>query len=80
LPPLIDSVDKIGFETVQRLGTDDMPSPGVSLYVIAKGGVASVNKSAGDDPGMAFLAALGATSAAGCKRTSTSIRRATFGR
>jgi len=46
------------------LGTDDVPGPGVSLYVIAKGGVASVNKSAGDNPEMAFLAVLGATPAA----------------
>jgi hypothetical protein len=43
------------------LGTDDMPGPGVSLYVIAKGGVASVNKSAGDNQALAFLTVLGAT-------------------
>ena len=43
------------------LGADDVPGPGVSLYVIAKGGIASVNKSAGDNREMAFLAVLGAT-------------------
>ncbi len=35
------------------------PEPGVSLYLIAKGGVPSVNKSAGDNPALAFLAVLG---------------------
>ena len=43
------------------LGTDDTPGPGVSLYLIAKGGVPSVNKSAGDNPALAFLAVLGGT-------------------
>jgi hypothetical protein len=41
------------------LGTDDVPGPGISLYVIAKGGVASVNKSAGDNPALAFLTVQG---------------------
>src|SRR5271165_4763388 len=43
------------------LGTDETPGPGVTLYLIAKGGVASVNKSAGDNPALAFLMVLGAT-------------------
>ena len=41
------------------LGTDETPGPGVSLYLIAKGGVPSVNKSAGDNPALAFLTVLG---------------------
>ena len=41
------------------LSTDETPGPGVSLYVIAKGGVPSVNKSAGDNPALSFLAVLG---------------------
>ena len=43
------------------LSTDETPGPGVGLYVIAKGGVAAVNRSAGDNPGLAFLAVLGGT-------------------
>ena len=43
------------------LGADPTPGPGESLYLIAKGGVASVNKSAGDNPALTFLAVLGAT-------------------
>jgi hypothetical protein len=43
------------------LGTDQVPGPGESLYLIAKGGVPSVNKSAGDNPSLALLAVLGAT-------------------
>ena len=46
------------------LGTDETPAPGVSLYLIAKGGVPSVKKSAPDNPALAFLAVLGATPAA----------------
>src|SRR5271166_3410823 len=41
------------------LGADATPGPGVSLYLIAKGGVASVNKGAGDNPALAFLSVLG---------------------
>jgi hypothetical protein len=41
------------------LSTDETPGPGVSLYLIAKGGVASVNKGSGDNPALAFLAVLG---------------------
>src|SRR5271165_2354755 len=43
------------------LSADATPGPGVSLYLVAKGGVASVNKGAGDNPALAFLAVLGAT-------------------
>ena len=41
------------------LETDETPGPGVSLYLVARGGVASVNKSGGDNPALAFLAVLG---------------------
>ena len=41
------------------LATDAAASPGESLYLIAKGGVASANKGAGDNPALAFLAVLG---------------------
>ena len=41
------------------LHTEETPGPGVSLYLIAKGGGASVNKGAGDNPALAFLAVLG---------------------
>ncbi len=43
------------------LGADETPGPGESLYLIAKGGVPSVNKGAGDNPALAFLAVLGGT-------------------
>ena len=43
------------------LNTDETLGSGVSLYLVAKGGVASVNKSAGDNPALAFLAVLGGT-------------------
>lgn len=43
------------------LNADATPGPGESLYLIAKGGVASVNKSAGDNPALAFLTVLGGT-------------------
>src|SRR5208282_3445585 len=43
------------------LSADETPGPGVSLYVIAKVGVAAVNKGGGDNPALAFLSALGAT-------------------
>ncbi len=41
------------------LSADATPGPGESLYLIAKGGVPSVNKGAGDNPALAFLAVLG---------------------
>jgi hypothetical protein len=46
------------------LGTDETPGPGESLYLIAKGGVALVNKGAGDNPALAFLAVLGGSAPA----------------
>jgi len=41
------------------LSTDATPEPGSSLYLVARGGVPSVNKGAGDNPALAFLAVLG---------------------
>ena len=46
------------------LSTDETPASGVSLYLIAKGGVASVNKDAGGNPALALLAVLGGTTPA----------------
>ena len=46
------------------LSTDATPGSGVSLYLIAKGGVASVNKSAGENPALALLAVLGGSAPA----------------
>ena len=48
------------------LGADATPGPGESLYLVAKGGVAAVNKSAGDNPALAFLTVLGGTPPAQC--------------
>jgi len=42
-----------------EVGSDETPGPGVSLYFVAKVGVASVNKESGDNPGLAFLSVLG---------------------
>jgi|SRR5271166_3077658 len=41
------------------LGADETPGPGVSLYLIAKGGAPSVNKGGGDNPTLVFLSVLG---------------------
>jgi hypothetical protein len=46
------------------LNADATPGPGVSLYLVAKGGVPSVNKGAGDNPALAFLAVLGGSAPA----------------
>jgi len=43
------------------INADATPGPDVSLYLVAKGGVAAVNKSAGDSPALAFLTVLGGT-------------------
>ena len=43
------------------LDADEAPGAGVSHYLIAKGGVPSVNQSAGDNSALAFLAVLGGT-------------------
>jgi hypothetical protein len=40
---------------------DETPASGVSLYLVAKGGVAAVNKGGGDNPALAFLTVLGST-------------------
>ena len=50
---------KTGDDGQFALNSDATPGPGVSLYLIAKGGVASVNKGAGDNPALAFLTVLG---------------------
>ena len=44
-----------------ELGTDETPSADVSLYLVAKGGVATVNKGSGDNPAIALLTVLGNT-------------------
>ena len=41
------------------IGADETPGPGVSLYLIAKGGAPSVNKGGGDNPALAFLSGAG---------------------
>jgi hypothetical protein len=38
---------------------DETPASAVSLYLVAKGGVAAVNKGSGDNPALAFLTVLG---------------------
>jgi hypothetical protein len=43
-----------------ELSFDEAPEPGMSLYLIAKGGAASVARQTGDNPALAFLAVLGA--------------------
>ena len=50
---------KTGDDGSFALNADATPGPSVTLYLIAKGGVASVNKGAGDNPALAFLAVLG---------------------
>ena len=57
---------KTGDDGSYALNADATPGPGESLYLIAKGGVASVNKGAGDNPALAFLAVLGGTPPATC--------------
>ena len=44
-----------------QLGTNETPGAGVILYLVAKGGVATVNKSSADNPAMALLTVLGNT-------------------
>ena len=41
------------------LSANETPGPGVSLYLIAKGGSALVNKGGGDNPALTFLTVLG---------------------
>jgi hypothetical protein len=42
-----------------QLGTDETPSADVSLYLVAKGGVATINKGSSDNPAIALLTVLG---------------------
>src|SRR5271166_6196479 len=42
-----------------QLGAGESTAPDVSLYVIAKGGVAALNKGGDDNPALAFLSVLG---------------------
>ena len=44
-----------------ELGTNETPSADVSLYLVAKGGVATVNKGSSDNPAIALLTVLGNT-------------------
>jgi hypothetical protein len=44
-----------------ELGIDETPSADVSLYLVAKGGVATVNKGSSDNPAIALLTVLGNT-------------------
>ena len=44
-----------------EIGTDETPSADISLYLIAKGGVATVNTGSSDNPAIALLTVLGNT-------------------
>ncbi len=44
-----------------ELGTDETPGADVSLYLVAKGGLATVNKGSSDNPAIALLTVLGNT-------------------
>src|SRR5215468_9354886 len=44
-----------------ELRTADTPDKDVVLYVVAKGGMATVNKGSGDNPAIALLSVLGST-------------------
>ena len=44
-----------------ELGTDETPGADISLYLVAKGGVATVNKGSSDNPAIALLTVLGNT-------------------
>jgi hypothetical protein len=46
------------------LSGDATPGPGESVYLIAKGGVASANKGAGANPALALLSVLGGSAPA----------------
>src|SRR5208337_1724608 len=50
---------KTGDDGSFALNADATPGAGESLYLVAKGGVASVIKGGGDNPTLAFLAVLG---------------------
>src|SRR5271165_5323343 len=46
---------KAGEDGSFALTADETPGPGASLYLVARGGIASVNKAAGDNPTLTFL-------------------------
>ena len=50
---------KTGSDGRFELGTDETPGADVSLYLVAKGGVATVNKGSSDNPAIALLTVLG---------------------
>jgi hypothetical protein len=50
---------KTGDDGGFTLNADETLGSGVSLYLVAKGGVAAVNKGGGDNPALAFLTVLG---------------------
>lgn len=52
---------KSGSDGRFQLGTDETPGADVILYLIAKGGAATVNKGTGDNPAIALLTVLGNT-------------------
>jgi len=52
---------KTGSDGRFELGTDETPGADVSLYLVAKGGVATVNKGSSDNPAIALLTVLGNT-------------------
>ena len=50
---------KTGADGRFSLSSDETPGSSASLYLVATGGVASVNKASGDNPSIAFLTVLG---------------------
>ena len=50
---------KTGDDGRFSLYSDETPGSSASLYLVAIGGVASVNKASGDNPSLAFLTVLG---------------------
>ena len=54
---------KTGSDGRFELGSDESPGADVSLYLVAKGGQATVNKSSGDNQAIALLTVLGNTPA-----------------
>jgi hypothetical protein len=52
---------KTGSDGQFQLGTDETPGTDIILYLVAKGGVAAVNKSSSENPAIALLTVLGNT-------------------
>ena len=52
---------KSGSDGRFQLGTTETPDKDVILYLVAKGGEATVNKGSGDNPSIALLTVLGST-------------------